>query len=292
MPVERIPLSGGIGNQLFQVAASHHFAELQNYPITIIRSSGNESTNLSQRHGIESLNLPFLIKFSARRENIIYRLDGKLINVFELYRRFRRVQVQMDVGFDPEFKLLNNTKEIRGYFQSYKYVEKFKHIFQQATNQYLGSTNFCKLRSLSKEVKPVSLHVRRGDYESLKGSHGILSAEFYENALETLGNFHAIEDIWVFSDEPEKAKRVLKESSFFKKMDFEVGCNLNDIETLVVMTHCKGHIIANSTFSWWGAILSDTENAVIAPKEWFYQGNAPKDLLPLEWLKITSLWES
>lgn len=292
MKVERIPLSGGIGNQLFQVAASFYFGNLQKREIVLTRNIGSSVSDSEKHASLDSLRLPITITNNVSESNLFYRLDRKLIKVFDAYADFRGVQVQREVGFDPEFKVFDGTRELRGYFQSFKYVDNFKTIFESAVNRYSGSQFFCESKILAEKVHPVSLHIRRGDYEMLKGTHGILNNQYYESSLQILGEYHNFDKIWVFSDEPEKARNTLRKSKYFDDMDFRIGSSLNSIETLVMMTLCRGHIIANSTFSWWGAILSKLEKSVIAPQEWFFNGSSPSELLPASWLQNRSSWES
>jgi len=134
-----------------------------------------------------------------------------------------------------------------GHMQSEKYFshcsDYIRHIF--------------KFRDRVKKNGYTAVHVRCGDYGS--DYHPVCTKEYYEQALEIIPGPYI-----VFSDEPQKARQILG------KLDgddnyYHLG---NTYEALHTMTECRRHIIANSTFSWWGAWLADSEQ-VIAPSIWF-----------------------
>lgn len=124
-----------------------------------------------------------------------------------------------------------------------------------------------------------SIHVRRGDYVGLQDHHPVCGIDYYAAAIQTLG---LNKRYFVFSDDIEWCKAVFHD-------DYTIVSGLSDWEEMYLMSKCKHHIIANSTFSWWGAWLNTHEyKNVIAPKQWF--GPAKQlnttDVLPKEWLQI------
>ena len=74
-------------------------------------------------------------------------------------------------------------------------------------------------------------------------------------------------------------------------MNFQIASSLGEIDSLAAMSLCSRHIIANSTFSWWGAFLTDGQSKVIAPDKWFRNGDDPYKLIPNNWTRIESKWE-
>jgi hypothetical protein len=129
-----------------------------------------------------------------------------------------------------------------------------KEIIQKAKN-YLETSN------LSGRIL-CSVHIRRGDYKNLENYHGLLDNDYYEPACNlVLKNFSNVKFL-IFSDETEECKKLFKEEPFF------VVDSGDDAVDLCVMSMCQAHVIANSSYSWWGAWLSKSK-AVIAPKKWF-----------------------
>jgi hypothetical protein len=180
-----------------------------------------------------------------------------------------------------------------GYFQSYKYFEEKKmELFE-----------LIKLDKIKKIIKNVakldyyniiSMHFRIGDYKILQDNFLIMPATYYENALRfILENSHNKYKVLYFCEENdivlvEKIIEILK--SIFLEVEFEcINFKLDDWKQMVIMSCCKHNIIANSTFSWWGAYFNtDPDKIVCYPDKWF----GPKlhhntnDLFPIEWMRI------
>jgi hypothetical protein len=161
--------------------------------------------------------------------------------------------------FDEEF--FNNCPDdvdVYGYFQSEKY---FNHIAKQIRQDFSFHDKIIEeclsYKTKFAGTKIISLHIRRGDYIS-DPSFECLSLDYYWNALKLLPNFPVI----VFSDDPEWCKNVFKNDQFITS-PFE-----DPFSDLCLMSLCDYHIIANSTFSWWGSWLAKSKQT-IAPHNWF-----------------------
>lgn len=175
-----------------------------------------------------------------------------------------------------EYKPIPNGPNLRlhGYFQSWRY--------------FLSHENFVRSvltpRAYKKEtlVGTSSLHVRRGDYIG-NPYHPVLSMDYYLNATDILKD-KGVEKFIVFSDDPEWCK------SAFSAPHFEVASPGNEVHHLSTMISCEHHIIANSSFSWWGAWLNPSnEKKVIAPAQWFGEERQQwslDDLIPPDWIRI------
>ena len=133
----------------------------------------------------------------------------------------------------------------------------------------------------SLDKTPISLHIRRKDYVT-NPNHTALGADYYENALK---EFDENETVLVFSDDPDWCN----EQELFADDRFMIAEGNSGWTDMCLMTMCKGHIIANSSFSWWGAWLSKSEK-VVAPSGWFVGSNLEhldtKDLIPEDWIVI------
>lgn len=181
--------------------------------------------------------------------------------------------------FDEEFfNYCPNDVDVCGYFQSEKY---FKHIEQQIRQDFTFHDRIpeqcLSYKSSLPNTQMISLHIRRGDYLS-DPNFECLSLDYYRNALKLLPNFPVI----VFSDDPEWCKNE------FKKDSFIISPFTNPFYDLCMMTLCDYHIIANSSFSWWGSWMANSKQT-IAPRNWFageFSNWNTKDLYLKNWIVI------
>ena len=141
---------------------------------------------------------------------------------------------------------------LHGYFQSEKYFNNYKEVIKK-------DFTFKNPTPTLSNIDSISLHVRRGDYVDKSDYHPLCTMEYYEEALALMPN----EEVIVFSDDIPWCKDNFKGERFV----FSEGrSNSQDLE---YMSKCKHHIIANSSFSWWGAWLGNQEGITVAPKKWF-----------------------
>lgn len=288
--VLRVLLTGGLGNQLFQSAAAFHFEKHTKRETVLVRDS-NSYSKCNHGSQVEKLISKVMIQGSDEKADLLLRIERKLVRSNRTYANLRRIQVHHELGFDPDFFVKSRTNELRGYFQSHIYAESIKDSYQESISSYLKSSPSTLDLESTSIASPVSLHIRRGDYETLRQTFGVLDFEYYENALEELNAHEEIKEIWVFSDDVSKASSILNRSRFFSFMNFKIASSLGEIDSLVAMTLCSRHIIANSTYSWWGAFLTDGHNKVISPDKWFRRGDDPFELIPNNWTRIESKWE-
>lgn len=170
-----------------------------------------------------------------------------------------------------EIPKISGNVRLYGYFQSEKYFKNYRNDILELFD--LNSEIKEKIKEKYHSVllkKPTSLHVRRGDYVWLSDYHANQQTDYYEQAIKIIGeNEHFL----VFSDDISWCKDNL---NFLENKTF-IQENA-DYEDLYLMSLCSNHIIANSSFSWWGAWLNVDENKkVIAPKNWFGKSNSHLD---------------
>ena len=287
----RVLLTGGLGNQLFQTAAAFHFEKLTKRE-TVLARDGNSYSKYNHGSRVEKLISNLRIVEKVERADLILRIDRRIIRANQIYSNLRKIQVHQELGFDPDMNIKEHTKELRGYFQSYVYAESLREIYQDAIANYLRCSPLSVHQNDPSTAGSVSLHVRRGDYETLRTTIGVLDFGYYENALEEIDSQEDIKEIWVFSDDVSKASKILSRSRFLKFMNFQIASSLGEIDSLVAMSLCDRHVIANSTFSWWGAFLTGGQRKVMAPDKWFRNGDDPHKLIPNNWTRIESKWES
>ena len=192
-----------------------------------------------------------------------------------------RNRIERSYEFDED--LFNNVEDntnIDGFFQSEKY---FKHIESEIREDFEfvdGILEPCK-EMVSELDNPIALHIRRTDYLT-DNNHTTLDIEYYETALK---EFDDDRQVIVFSDEPQWCN----EQEIFSDDRFLISESNDNAVDMCLMSLCTGHIIANSSFSWWGAWLARKSEKVIAPIKWFGPGNKTKDtsdLIPERWTRI------
>lgn len=188
--------------------------------------------------------------------------------------------------FDEElFSMCPDHISLQGYFQTEKY---FKHIEDEIRQDFTFKNEIlepCK-QMISGVDNPLALHVRRGDYVYNSDNHPPCDTEYYKKALD---QFDSDRNVIVFSDDP----KWCKEQDIFSDDRFMVSENTDNRIDLCLLSLCNDFIIANSTFSWWGAWLSaNNDKKVIAPQRWFGTGytknHDTKDLIPDGWTRISN----
>ena len=198
--------------------------------------------------------------------------------------------------FDPDFFALGCSVSLYGYFQSERYfidiAGRLRDYFQP--RDALGPQAQAMADLILRSEMPVSVHIRRGDYVKSAETarvHGSLGKAYYRKALLTIrGLLGSGMTVFVFSDDPTDAEAVLD----FLPQEHLVhvrGDPDRPWEDMALMAQCRHHVIANSSFSWWGAWLNpSTDKIVIAPREWFTPGELRQrnicDLHPPDWILI------
>lgn len=251
-------LQGGLGNQLFQWAYGKSLSIRYKTSFYIDNSFYQNQSGVTARD------------FSLSK---FPNIDDKLINTSNL-----RAMILRD---NFVFKELNYKEGVDyyldGYWQSQKYFISTDSIIRD-----ILSPSQETIQNLSKfpTEGSTSIHIRRGDYVTSNGYHPIQSMSYYQRALEEIGDYN---NLLIFSDDINWCKDNLK----FDRMIFiEGNTNVKDLWT---MSLCTNNIIANSSFSWWGAWLNRNLNKkVIAPNNWFgSQANLnTSDIIPSDWIKI------
>jgi hypothetical protein len=189
-------------------------------------------------------------------------------------------------GWDERFARIQQPVHLWGYFQSARYFEDCKdHIRQRVRTFSLQSASAKQYASYIAAHRCYGCHIRRGDYETEWHSKnfGIMEIDYYDRAISRL-----IKDdtdkphLLVFSDDITKAKGLLQgyQTAVFIQ-------NTTPVEDLLLMSRCQGNIIANSSFSWWGAWLgSDVTKTIVAPTRWFANIPEPVGIIPESWVRL------
>jgi hypothetical protein len=249
-------LYGGLGNYMFQIATTRAYSVEYNmsdcYPI--------ENAVRVHRNASDYVDTIF--------SNLNVYNDFNSTNIYK--------QGQFGYSKIPKYESVI----LDGYFQSEKYFVDYRDwildLFKPTKDVQIYIDN--KFGNIDWN-NSTSIHVRRGNYLNLQHNHPVQDINYYSDAIEEIGGHKFI----VFSDDIEWCKSVFEGDAFTFIQGEE------DYIDLYLMSQCKNNIIANSSFSWWGAWLNDNnKKRVISPKRWFGPNlnHDTSDLIPDEWMKI------
>ena len=297
-----IEVEGGLGNTIFQYAAGKYLAKRIGTNVLVsTRLIGKAKAN----HGfylatifpdIEFQDNNFLARirfWSWVKGNFDRLLIGrarrnKEFNKFCAF--FFNTYHSQVIGFDSNLDALELPVRLRGYFQTWKYAQSLISNAGFVPNLENPSIWYSEMSESTKKLKPIVIHVRRGDYQAHGDKYGLLSRAYYLNALKIIPEELRNNPIWVFSDDIDIAKDLLAGELPLGTLWIDPPMKSNPAESFMLMTLGYAHIIANSTFSYWAAQLSLTSQIVIAPKKWFKSMEDPRDLINPSWSLVESDW--
>lgn len=294
-------LMGGLGNQLFQIFATISIA------LDLDTQFGfpDKEQLCSKRHSYWNSFLSRLKPFLKTEQSIVNLIDGKIV---------KETQFEyVDYRFE---RFINENILFYGYFQSYKY---FEHNYQTicdlidinyAKNELIrkiSSVNVLKnVDELNQEVdefriydKVISMHFRVGDYKNIQDCHPLMPIKYYSNCLKYLSengiNLKEYKILYFCESNLNDLRHVSSIINNLKleynDLEFVRQSGLEDYEEMLLMSLCKHNIIANSTFSWWGAYFNDRQDKIVMyPNVWFgpsFQDKNTMDLNPPSWIKIS-----
>ena len=273
-------LHGRLGNQMFQYAAARGLAARLDVPFALdtrraIHKGEGVLTRVFDLALTEPENLP-----PAQHER---RLGYYIWRGFGLAPKIYR---EKGLGYNPAFETLPDGTYLHGYWQCERYfsaiADDIRAVF--VPRQPMSSQN-AEMAQRIASGPSVSLHVRRGDYLTV-GAHGTCDQTYYDAALAAVTQGLPAPTVYVFSDDPQWAKDNLPLP--FEKVVVDFNGPDTDYEDLRLMSLCQHNVIANSSFSWWGAWLNQNpDKRVAGPANWF---SDPKlrnpDILPSNWIRI------
>lgn len=276
----KVSIIGGLGNQLFQYAFGRAISEKYGeklYLDLFYIKKGNFLRSMTVRS--------FELDNYLINSNKMSVLESLLLRKFDLKNKF----VEKDTFFDKSvFK--DHFNWFVGYWQSYKYFNDIRDkLLVELIPKKLSSESI-KLAEQIDKCNSVSIHIRRGDYLNKTNSNfffDLVNSNYYKDAIKLISKKIKKPVFFVFSDD---LLWVKSNMDFGKnKVNFvDFNKDKNAFEDIYLMSRCKHNIIANSTFSWWGAWLNQNKNCLtIAPKKWFFDKNkSTKDLIPKSWVRI------
>ena len=259
----RIGYMGRLGNQMFQFASTLGVADKTGYDAKFPLDNcfvTERSGPIDPLTGINTdVKCDLLDCFEI---NPVYFIPAQHVRIDSWYQ-------ETLFTYDPRILGVNDNTGLHGYLQTEKYFSHardlilsqftFKRVYLDTATAYMEN-----IRDLNKDAKIVSIHVRRGDYVMYPDNHPVCSKEYYNSAIEHVKSEVDKPKFLVFSDDPEWCRNEFKGEEY-------IISDLGDpyIE-LCAMSLCNHHIIANSSFSWWGAWLNKNNKKIVtAPSKWF-----------------------
>lgn len=288
-----VKLIGGLGNQMFQYAAGRALALRHQTDLRVdtFELESDPEGKFTKRHfelGIFEANIQRASKeeigrFSNLGSNKIKR---------ELQRRFptvfnRLMAVEKGSPYHHEFTKYPKHTYLNGFWQSELY---FKNVASQIRSDFKFNPTIIEgnkeMASKISSVNSVSLHIRRGDYVTNTNAHsfhGLCSIDYYNEAVKLISEKENGIELFVFSDDIPWCKENLKYNFPIHFVETH-----NAHSDMYLMSLCKHNVIANSSFSWWGAWLNaNPKKMVIAPKQWIADPSVnTKDVIPVSWIKL------
>lgn len=283
-----VRLVGGLGNQLFGYYAG--------YALAIRRGVRLRLDTSWTRHGITDHGIE-ITRFALPGEwinndswrarisapgTVPGRAVAKAFREVALLRRPLRIYEAQGVGHDPALLDQPAGTRLRGYFQSWQTVQQAVDLGAPRRPALKRPSEWLAAMSArARDERPIAVHVRRGDYAKVD-EFGLLGPAYYEAAVALLRDRGVDGPVWLFSDEPDIARQALG-----RYADAEVVASPDGPATeMLAMSYAAAHVIANSTFSWWGASMNDPGTPAIAPEPWFANGPEIEGLIPPAWTTL------
>lgn len=294
-----VRLRGGLGNQLFQYAAGRALATLHQVPLKL-------DLYTYAQHPYRKFELHhFNIDATEASRAEVHRFTGsnpvvRYLNKRENYFRCPGVFAQPHYHFYDDFLLLPSNMYLSGYWQSEKYFSGIAGAIRQqfTPTQALDDRNTAFQKQMKTQAS-VAVHVRRGDYnsKSYASFFGTLTEAYYGEAMTQVRKRVGDPVFYFFSDDIPWCKSTFGTTGA-EFISHNTGGDA--YKDMLLMSSCQHNIIANSTFSWWGAWLNENpDKVVIAPRQWFRSNFLDKkepvyasrfyntkDLIPAGWTRL------
>lgn len=283
-----VNLKGGTGNQLFQYALGRHLA-LKNNDVLKLDVDG-----LARANKTGDIYRPFNLEAFAFEKNLATPSEVRALKypyaIVSKGWRFLCFKLSRDKNttFNPAVLDWSGDIFLDGYWQSPRYFDAIRDVLLE--DLQLKDGFGAAAERYAEQIKrsaAVSLHVRRGDYiknPRVLKEFGVCSTEYYTAAMKTIEAAIPSPTYFVFSDDIAWVKEHLPVGS---DAVFIEGTDITDVEELMLMSLCRHNIIANSSFSWWGAWLNQhADKMVVAPTPWFNMNIYDRDLIPASWTQL------
>lgn len=290
-----VTIKGGIGNQLFQYAFGENIKKKWNcevlYNVDWFDSFGSDTPRVLAL--FELFNFDTFKSYNL--EILQSRYASSLLNRFTKFHG-KEFRVEKDFNFSESYQEMPNkrVKEIffTGYWQSGNYFMGIENDLRKKLLEYKKNFHqFYLMEKILNTTNSTSVHIRRGDYvtnKAAKITFASCSSNYYINAINKINQMtNDYGKFFIFSDDIEWVKNNITVGKNAVYIDSQYG--LSDLDELFLMSICKNHIIANSSFSWWGAWIGSSKKGItICPKNWYKSSKQPDSLFPEKWICINN----
>jgi hypothetical protein len=284
-----VRMSGGLGNQMFQYAAGRALSRRTGLPLGL----DLRHYDRAREHGY-ALGAFALANVPVDPSRLPPSPRGRPIASFiwRLMRRSPRLYRESHLGFDPVIAGISGPAWIDGYFQTERYFAAHADTIRADLTPKAppDAENARWLAEIQGEPRAVSLHVRRGDYvrnARFAERHGTCTPAYYDRALAHVAQRMGVTPVvYAFSDDPDWVRDNLRLPAEIRIPGHNDASR--NVEDLRLMSACRHHVIANSSFSWWGAWLNPSPGKiVVAPARWFADpGTVNPDIWAEGWARI------
>jgi hypothetical protein len=269
--------SSGLGNQLFQYAAGRCLAKRHDASLRI----ASQLPHVLVSHGharpalLQHFAIPAMVQQAGLFDRLVVTERPELLRAARIARALFGVQVLRQPPesclFHQELRVAPGARRVylHGFWQDHSIVQEVERELRSELMliEALRGRNLEMAKRIDAARNPVSIHLRRGDYGQYFGAPVMLPMAYYEHAISHILSQHRQSTFFVFSDDAAFARDWLQGDPRFILVDHNNEATAH--EDLRLMSLCRHHIIANSTFSWWGAWLNPRrDKQVIAPARW------------------------
>jgi len=278
-----VRLQGGFSNQLFQYAVGRRLAMLRNTKL-MLDTTWYDEADQTDGVGVREYEIhPLSIKADLYHPTLGNRV------LLKLHKSSVYNDEHDPYNFHKEVLDLPDFSRLFGFFQNEKYFKDIREILLEEFTLKEPATGKNKKLLAEIEANPssTSVHVRRGDYvysPSHNKMHGAMGSAYYKKAIKELQKKVKNPTAYVISDDP----KWCKDNIDLSVPTVFVDNNTYGGEDMRLIRACKHNIMANSSFSWWGAWLNENpDKIVIAPKNWLASNSLDtSDFIPKEWTRL------
>lgn len=287
-----IKLQGGLGNQLFQygfgMLLKQYYHKEVGYDVSFFSENHGYATRrfLLDAFAVDS---QVLTKEQIQKVRYPHGIFSRIVYLFSklhIVKGNKKYHIGYEDTFLPELTL-RDSAYVEGYFVSYKYIDPVKEELLSLLR--LRGERSQEYKDMEQDIishESIAVHIRRGDYVTADKNTKVLDRRYYEKALWYMKKNAVDRQYYVFSDDIEWVKQNM--GDLFSTVTYVSGGSFSEAEELILMSKCHHTIIANSTFSWWGAYLNTYKKAVIiCPKDWKNPYLSKEiDICPPSWVRI------
>lgn len=283
-----VKFNGGLGNQMFQWA----FGKM-------LEITNDVEVYFDMSYFSKSYARPYQLDVFNIEPRFIEDLGDKLkLSIIWLFRDFLNKREAFNItffsekqfNFDPHISKIENNSYIEGFFQTEKYFKSIEEVIREDF-KFIFPMDVENLKFAQRIIdsNSISLHIRRGDYVQKKrysDAYAECSLDYYQRGVEYIAQRFPEPILFIFSDDIPWVRKNLKLP--YKSVYVSHNTGKRSSEDMRLMSLCRHNIIANSSFSWWGAWLNkNPEKLVIAPQKWFNDDNIVQtDVIPQGWVRL------